>query len=86
MIPKLMALARRRVSLGDRPSDTYRAPGYPIVQIMFVVIAAAVVLSVVWNDPSSALRGALLLAAGIPLFFWFRSRHLATRTAGENRL
>jgi hypothetical protein len=38
---------------------------------MFVVVAAAVVLSVVRADPSSALRGALLLAAGIPVFFWF---------------
>jgi hypothetical protein len=29
------------------------------------------VLSVVRDDPSSALRGALLLAAGIPVFYWF---------------
>jgi APA family basic amino acid/polyamine antiporter len=48
-----------------------RAPGYPYVQIAFVVVAAAVVLSVVGADPSSAWRGALLLAAGIPVFYWF---------------
>ncbi|HVH55448.1 MAG TPA: amino acid permease [Vicinamibacterales bacterium] len=65
---------RRRVPVVDRRSDTYRAPGYPVVQIVFVVIAAAVVLSVVRNDPSSALRGALLLAAGVPVFLWFRAR------------
>jgi len=27
---------------------------------------------VVWADPSSAWRGAVLLAAGIPVFYWFR--------------
>jgi APA family basic amino acid/polyamine antiporter len=66
---------RRKVPLATRAADTYRAPGYPFVQVAFVLIAAAVVLSVVWNDPASALRGALLLAAGIPVFFWFRTRN-----------
>jgi hypothetical protein len=27
---------------------------------------------VVLADPSSAFRGALLLAAGVPVFLWFR--------------
>lgn len=65
---------RRIVPLADRPADAYRAPGYPVMQILFVVISLAVVLSVVRNDPSSALRGAALLALGIPVFFWF-TRH-----------
>ena len=66
---------RRRQPIAARPADAYRAPGYPVVQILFVIVSAAVVLSVVRADPSSALRGALLLALGIPVFLWFRSRH-----------
>ena len=62
---------RRRTPLSQRPADTYRAPGYPVVQILFCLIAAAVVISVVRADPSSALRGALLLALGIPVFYLF---------------
>ena len=73
-----LLIFRRRLPLASRPSDSYRAPGYPVVQILFVLVSAAVVLSVVRNDPSSALRGALLLAMGIPLFYWFRSRSQAT--------
>jgi basic amino acid/polyamine antiporter, APA family len=68
---------RRRVPLTARPADAYRAPGYPVVQILFVLTAAAVVASVVWNDPSSALRGFVLLALGIPVFYFFSRR---TRT------
>ena len=53
-------------------AGTFAAPGYPMVQAAFVLVSAAVVCSVVWADPSSAGRGALLLAAGLPVFFWFR--------------
>jgi APA family basic amino acid/polyamine antiporter len=62
---------RRAVPLQGRPADAYRSPGYPLVQILFVLISAAVVLSVVRDDPAAALRGALLLALGIPVFWWF---------------
>ena len=65
---------RRTHPMATRPPGTFQAPGYPYVQAAFVIVAAAVVLSVVRADPSSALRGALLLAAGIPVFFWFARR------------
>jgi APA family basic amino acid/polyamine antiporter len=58
--------------LVQRPARTFRAPGYPVLPTLFVAAAAAVVLSVIWADPRSALRGALLLAAGVPVFYWFR--------------
>lgn len=62
---------RRTFPLAERPEGSYRAPGYPLVQILFVLVSAVVVLSVVRDDPTSALRGALLLALGIPVFYWF---------------
>jgi basic amino acid/polyamine antiporter, APA family len=65
---------RRTAPAGDRSSSAFRAPGYPLVPVLFVATAAAVVFSVVWADPQSASRGALLLAAGIPLFYWFARR------------
>ena len=67
---------RRTHPIASRPPDTYRAPGYPVVQVLFVITSAAVVLSVIRSDPSSALRGALLLALGIPVFFWYTRRAL----------
>ena len=71
---------RRRLPLGDRAPGTYSAPGYPVIPMLFVLVSTAVVLSVVRADPASATRGALLLALGIPVFFWFRRRHSAFRT------
>ena len=65
---------RRAVPLATRPPDAFRAPGYPIVQVLFVVIAAAVVASTIGSAPWAAGKGALLLALGVPVYYWFAAR------------
>lgn len=65
---------RRTHPVASRQAGTFRTPGYPLIPLAFSTIAAAVVLSVVWADPTSSARGAILLALGIPVFYWFRSR------------
>jgi APA family basic amino acid/polyamine antiporter len=65
---------RRLVPLTARPPDAYRAPGYPVVQILFVLIAAAVVASVVIAAPIEAAKGAFLLVLGIPVFLFYSAR------------
>jgi len=62
------------VPLSKRPADAYRAPGYPVVQILFVLIAVGVVLSVIGDTPREAAKGAALLAIGIPVYFWYARR------------
>ncbi len=62
---------RRTHPLGQRPAQAFRSPGYPFLPIAFAAVSAAVVLSVVRADPASALRGALLLGAGVPVYYWF---------------
>jgi len=61
---------RRTHPLAARPAGTFAAAGVPLVPIVFVLVAVGVVASVVWADPVSAATGALLLAAGIPVFWW----------------
>jgi APA family basic amino acid/polyamine antiporter len=65
---------RRSLPLSARPSDAYRAPGYPVVQIVFVLIAAGVVASVVGAAPWEAAKGAGLIAIGIPVYYWYARR------------
>jgi APA family basic amino acid/polyamine antiporter len=62
---------RRSLPLSKRAGDTFRAPGYPVVQLLFVIIAAAVVLSVVGAAPGAAAKGAALIALGIPVYYWY---------------
>jgi basic amino acid/polyamine antiporter, APA family len=67
---------RRRVPIEQRPAGTFRSPGYPVVQIGFTTIAAGIVLSVIRADPSSAARGAALIALGIPVYYWYARRRV----------
>src|SRR5436190_4155843 len=62
---------RRKLPLAQRSDDAFRAPGYPLVQILFVIIAAAVVASVIGAAPGAAAKGAALIALGIPVYFWY---------------
>jgi basic amino acid/polyamine antiporter, APA family len=62
---------RRSLPLSQRAPDAFRAPGYPVVQVAFVIIAAAVVASTIGAAPGAAARGAALIALGIPVYFWY---------------
>jgi APA family basic amino acid/polyamine antiporter len=69
-----VVIFRTRVPIEGRPPGTFRTPGYPIVPIAFSTIAAAVVFSVIYAEPYDAARGAVLLAAGVPVYFWYVGR------------
>ncbi|MGB8887639.1 MAG: amino acid permease [Candidatus Korobacteraceae bacterium] len=53
-----------------------------IAPAVFVIVCAAIVADVVVGDPRTALRGIVLIAAGLPVFFWARRRRLA-QASGE---
>ena len=40
----------------------------------FVIPCAAIVVNTVWGEPKTALLGCLLIAAGLPVFYWSRTR------------
>jgi APA family basic amino acid/polyamine antiporter len=63
----------RRTSEPPNPAH-YRSPGYPILPGFFVLVAAAVVASVILEAPMRAAFGALLIATGIPVFYYFAGR------------
>jgi APA family basic amino acid/polyamine antiporter len=62
---------RRTFPLARR-GPGFLAPGHPILPVLFVLTAAAIVLSVILADPRSASRGALLIAAGVPILYLLR--------------
>ncbi|MGI8844315.1 MAG: APC family permease [Gemmatimonadaceae bacterium] len=46
----------------------YRALGYPVVPALFVLAALLAVASAILGAPEASLRGALLLASGVPAY------------------
>ncbi len=73
---------RRKAPGRPRP---YRAWGYPVVPLVFVIMSLAVFLSIVVSQPLKSLGGALLLGAGFPAYVWWRSRNRPSRTAGNDK-
>jgi APA family basic amino acid/polyamine antiporter len=53
----------------------YRTPGYPWLPALFVAVSAVVVFSAIREAPLRSLAGAGLLAAGIPVYYFFMRRH-----------
>lgn len=55
--------------------DAFRTPGYPWLPAAFVAIAVVVVISTVAKAPGRSGVGALLLLAGVPVYYFFMNRH-----------
>ena len=70
----LLVIRRRDAALGV-PDTGFRAPFYPWSVALFFLAALYVVFGSVASNPWNALRGMLLLAAGVPVYhFWRRRR------------
>lgn len=64
------------------PDASYLTPAYPVTVLLFIAACIYVVGGAVISNPPNALRGAALLAAGVPVYlFWSRRR---TRGAAED--
>jgi basic amino acid/polyamine antiporter, APA family len=61
---------RRKMPDAPRP---YRAFGYPAIPMLFLLATAALLINTFIAAPHEALRGIVLIAAGLP-FYWFWSR------------
>lgn len=61
---------RRRLPDAER---SYRTIGYPIVPILFLLVAGWLVVNTLLTTPGRALAGVGLMLAGLP-FYWYWSR------------
>ena len=53
----------------ERP---YRTLGYPIVPLVFVVVALWLVINTLVNRPVESVAGLVLIALGLPVYWYFR--------------
>jgi len=68
---------RRREGSG---AVRFRTPGYPVVPLFFVAAAGFTVVSTIAGGVRDAALGAVLILAGIPVYFAWRRRHRMART------
>jgi len=70
----VLVLRRKRPDL-IRP---YKTLGYPVVPVLFVIMAVAIVISALYNSPRESLLGLGLILIGLPFYFhWKKQRSRA---------
>jgi APA family basic amino acid/polyamine antiporter len=59
----------------QKPSPgSFRIPGFPWTVLLFILASGYVVIGSIRSNPPNALRGSLLLAAGVPAYLLWASR------------
>jgi APA family basic amino acid/polyamine antiporter len=56
----------------------YKAWGYPVLPILFVLVNIGVFLNTIWAQPRKSLIGLIILVAGIPAFLYWQSKKSGT--------
>jgi basic amino acid/polyamine antiporter, APA family len=62
---------RAREPNAPRP---YKAFGYPWTPAIFVLASLAIVVNAFYSDPRVSITGTVIILAGIPLYYFFKSR------------
>lgn len=50
----------------------FKALGYPFTPAIFVAVSLVMVVNAIWSNPGPSGAGAIIIAAGVPLYFYFR--------------
>jgi APA family basic amino acid/polyamine antiporter len=66
-----VVVLRRKQPKAERP---YRTLGYPFIPILYVALAALVILDLAYLTPTTSGFGYLLVLTGIPVYFLWRGR------------
>jgi len=69
LVGSSLFVLRRKLPAAPR---RYRTPGYPVVPILFVLVAIWLVINSVKAYPVESGAGLFLIALGLPFFFFFR--------------
>ena len=78
-----LVVFRRRDAAAGVTDSGFRAPFYPVSVVLFVMAALYVVFGSIASNPWNAMRGMLLLLAGVPVYlFWKSAANEAERGLG----
>jgi APA family basic amino acid/polyamine antiporter len=76
LVGSSLFVLRRKLPVAPR---RYRALGYPVVPALFVAVAAWLVINSLSATPVESVAGLVLMAIGLPFYFYFRRSGWLTR-------
>jgi len=66
---------RKKLPDADRP---YKAFGYPVVPVLFLLVAGWLLITTMINAPVQAFVGIFLILLGLPVYYYLVSRNKST--------
>ncbi len=72
---------RRKMKDAPRP---YKVIGYPVVPLLFIIFCAVLVVNTCIEMPREAGMGLVLIAAGIPFYYFWNKRAIAEGVTGDD--
>jgi APA family basic amino acid/polyamine antiporter len=82
LVGSSLFVLRRKLPAAPR---RYRTPGYPVVPILFVLVAIWLVVNSIKAYPVESAAGLFLIALGLPFFFFFRRSGWLARARMKER-
>jgi APA family basic amino acid/polyamine antiporter len=77
MVAASVFVFRLREPDAPRP---YRTWGYPVVPAIFVLVTIYLILFTIWNAPVQSSIGLLIIASGLPVYWYFARRNSRTES------
>jgi APA family basic amino acid/polyamine antiporter len=65
---------RKKYPNAERP---YKAFGYPVVPILFLLVAAYLLINTMITAPTQSFIGIFLILLGLPVYYYLTSRYQA---------
>jgi basic amino acid/polyamine antiporter, APA family len=62
---------RRTMPNAERP---YKAFGYPVVPILFLIVAGFLLINTMYSDPKQSFMGLGLILLGLPVYYYFTNK------------
>jgi APA family basic amino acid/polyamine antiporter len=71
LVTSAVFVLRRKLPRAERPYKTF---GYPVVPLVFVLVALWLIINTLFTKPVESVVGLVLIVLGLPLYFYFRSQ------------
>jgi APA family basic amino acid/polyamine antiporter len=69
LVTSSVFVLRRKMPDAERP---YRTLGYPLMPLVFVLVAVWLIINTLFNRPVESVAGLVLIVLGLPLYFYYR--------------
>jgi len=56
----------------------YKALGYPVIPFLYILLTALICIDLVYNKPDNTVRGLIIVALGIPVYYFIKQKKATT--------